>query len=253
MHIQFAYRTFNWSNEARGKAAVHCVIIGFGLEDLPGKVIYEYDDIKGDPHPVPAAHINPYLTDAVDLFIENRRESICAAPPALYGSFALDDGRYTLDESTYKELLASEPMASQFLRPFVGGEELINGGQRWCLWLKDAPPAALKAMPAVMDRVEAVRKWRSSRDRETTKKLAATPTLFAEVRQPQSDYIAIPTVSSERRNYLPIDFLKANVVASNQVYVIANANLFAFGMLTSAMHNAWIRIVCGRLKSDIRY
>jgi len=253
MHIQFAHRTFNWSNEARGKAAVHCVIIGFGLEDLPGKVIYEYEDIKGDPHAVIATRINPYLTDAIDIFLENRRDSICAAPPAVYGSFALDDGQFTLDESAYRELTANEPLSIQFLRPFVGGEELINGGLRWCLWLKDAPPGVIKTMPAVMERIEAVRKWRSSRDRETTRKLAATPTLFAEVRQPTTDYIAIPTVSSERRHYLPIDLLNANVVASNQVYVVANANLCAFGVLTSAMHNAWIRSVAGRLKSDYRY
>ncbi len=253
MHIQFAHRTFNWSNEARGKAAVHCVIIGFGLEDLPGKVIYEYEDVKGEPHAVPANHINAYLTDAVDLFLESRRDPICTAPHAIYGSFALDDGHYTLDDSAYKSLVGSEPMAINFLRPFIGGEELINGGLRWCLWLKDVPPASLKSMPAVMDRVEAVRKWRISRDRETTRKLAATPTLFAEIRQPLTDYIAIPTVSSERRNYLPIDFLKANVVASNQVYVVANANLFVFGILNSAMHNAWVRAICGRLESRYRY
>ena len=253
VHINFAHRTFSWTNEARGKAAVHCVIIGFSLEDRSEKVIYEYDDIKGEPHAVPALHINPYLTDAVDVLLENRRRSICAAPPAVYGSFALDDGHYTLDENARHKLLVSAPDAAKFLRPFIGGEELINGGKRWCLWLKDAKPGEIKSMPALMQRVEAVRKWRSSRDRETTRKLAATPTLFAEIRQPATDYIAIPTVSSERRNYLPIDLLKANVVASNQVYVIANANLYCFGVITSAMHNAWIRSTCGRLESRYRY
>lgn len=253
VHLNFAHRTFQWTNEARGKAAVHCVIIGFALKDLPGKVVYEYEDIRGEPHPLPAKHINAYLVDAPDTFLENRRNPIGAAPPVNYGSFALDDGNYTLDAATRAEILAEDAGAAKFIKPFIGGEELINGIKRYCLWLKDAAPQEIRASAPVKRRVEAVRKWRASRDRETTKKLALTPAVFAEIRQPVGTYVAVPTVCSDRREFLPMEFLKANVIASNQLYVIEGATKFEFGILMSTMHNAWIRAVCGRMKSDFRY
>lgn len=253
IHINFAHRTFQWTNEAKGKAAVHCVIIGFALKNLPGKMLYEYADIKGDPHPLAAKHINAYLVDAPDLFLENRRNPIGEAPSVSYGSFALDDGHFTLDADARVAILAEDPASSKFIKPFIGGEELLNGIKRYCLWLKDATPQEVRNSSPIKKRVEAVRKWRASRDRETTKKLALTPSVFAEIRQPVGSYVAVPTVCSERREFLPMDFLQADVIASNQLYVIEGASIFEFGILMSTMHNAWVRAVCGRLESRFRY
>ena len=253
VHIQFAHRTFNWSNEARGKAAVHCVIVGFGLSDRSDKVIYEYADIKSAPHGVPTTNINPYLLDAPDVLIESRRKPISRVPEIAYGSFALDDGNYTIDEATHVQLLSADPKTADLLRPFVGGEELLHSTRRWCLWLKDVSPTVIKNTPLVLARVDAVKRWRQSRDRETTRKLANRPTLFAEIRQPDTPYVAIPTVSSERRDFIPIGMLQPTTVASNQLYVLSNATIYHFGILSSTMHNAWVRTTCGRMKSDYRY
>lgn len=251
--VHFAHRTFNWSNEAKGNAAVHCVIVGFELNDRAGKVIYEYDDIKGEPHAVPAQHINPYLVDAPDVLLASVKRPTNGVPELVYGSFALDDGHYTLDESTKDSLKSKDPRIAEFVRPFVGGEELLHSTPRWCLWFRDASPISLRLSPVALQRIEAVRKWRASRDRKATKKLANTPTLFAEIRQPSTYYLAIPTVSSERRNFIPIGFLPPEVIASNQLYVLPDATLFHFGILTSTMHNAWMRAVAGRLESRYRY
>ena len=253
MHIQFAHQTFKWSNDAPGKAAVHCVIVGFGQEKLKTHRLFEYADIEGEPHEIAAANISPYLVDAPDVLLPNRREPICKVPEMNYGSFALDDGNYTLSETARKEILAGSRGAGKFIQPFIGGQELLHNIPRWCLWLVDAEPGEIRAFPAVLKRVEAVKKWRAASNRETTKRLAATPTQFAEVRQPITAYIAIPTVSSERREYIPMAFLNAKVIASNQLYILPEASLYHFGMLTSAMHMAWVRYTCGRLKSDYRY
>lgn len=252
--IRFAHRTFQWSNEGKGVAAVHCVIIGFGLREPAKRTLYTYPDgIKGEPVTEPAKNINPYLADAPDVVLVNRGAPICEAPEMNYGSFALDDGNYTLTEANVAELLKSEPASAKFLRPFIGGQELLYNEKRWCLWLADASPAEIRTMPAVMDRIENVRRWRSASDRETTKKLAAVPTRFAEVRQPATEYVAIPTLSSERRAYIPMALFAPDVIASNQVYVLANATPYHFGVLHSAMHMAWVQSVCGRLESSYRY
>jgi len=253
MKIHFAHRTFSWSNEARGVAAVHCVIIGFGAQEAPSKTIFDYDDIKGEPQAISAKIINPYLLDAPVLLLENRRKSISAAPELSYGSFALDDGHYTLSPGEKKALLDECPEAEPYIRAFIGGQELIRAEERWCLWLKDALPSAIRAIAPIMKRVEAVREWRLQSGRATTRDLAETPSLFAENRQPNTQYLAFPTVSSERRNYIPIALLSPDVIASNQVYVLAGATPYHFGVLTSATHMAWVRTVCGRLKSDFRY
>jgi hypothetical protein len=253
VHIHFAHRTFRWSNEAQGVAAVHCVIIGFGLEAPAQPILFEYDDINGDPHAIPVRRISPYLVDAADVLLTSRRDAIPPAPAVTYGSFALDDGHFTIDASTRDELIREDSKAAAFLRPFLGGEELINGISRWCIWLDGASPADVRACQPILRRVEAVRAWRAGRGREATRKLAATPTRFAEVRQPSGAFVAIPTVSSERRQFIPIDFLGGEVIASNQLYVVAGATAYHFGILTSTMHNAWIRYTCGRLKSDYRY
>jgi hypothetical protein len=253
LKIHFAHRTFQWSNEARGKAAVHCVIIGFGLKDMGNKTIFEYDDIRGEPHAVPANQINPYLVDGPDVLLTNRPAPICPVSEISYGSFALDDGNYTLTEVERDSIIEESPGSAAFIRPFIGGRELLHSEKRYCLWLLNVQPQTLGQMPTILKRVEAVRKWRTASDRKTTRDLAATPTIFAEIRQPESDYLAFPTVSSERRAYIPIAFLPVEVVASNQIYVLPDATPYHFAVLSSRMHNAWVRSVCGRLKSDFRY
>lgn len=253
MKIHFAHRTFQWQSEARGKAAVHCVIIGFAFFDSNDKRIYDYMDLKSDPVEVKAENINPYLVDAPDVLVTSRSTPISNSPRISYGSFALDDGNFTLDEQDVNFILSENPEAKKFIRKFIGGAELLNNKQRWCLWLIDAEPKDIRELSAVNRRVRAVQKWRASRNRTTTKELAKTPTRFAEIRQPDADYIAIPTASSENRDFIPIAFLGPDVIASNQIYVVAHATNFHFGVLSSTMHMSWLRHVGGRLKSDYRY
>ena len=253
IRISFAHRTFRWTNEARGKAAVHCVIIGFGREDRPTKFIYDYEDVRGEPHVVEAQRINPYLVDAPMLTLPNRRTPIVDVAPLRYGSFALDDGNFTLSEEDAATLISDSPKAKQLLRPFIGGRELLHSEARYCLWLADAAPEVVNKLPAVKRRIDAVQNWRKASRRSTTNKLAATPSLFAEIRQPSTDYVAIPTASSERRLFIPMAFLPPSVIASNQIYVLPDATRYHFGILQSTMHMAWVRAVCGRLKSDFRY
>ncbi|MEW5783007.1 MAG: class I SAM-dependent DNA methyltransferase [Pseudomonadota bacterium] len=253
LHIQFAHRTFKWMNEAPGRAAVHCVIIGFGTEPLRQRRLFEYETPEGAPHEVKATSINPYLVDAAETVLPSRRQPISPVPPIVFGSMPNDGGHLLLSDDEKRELLRIEPRARKWLRPFVGAEEFINRIPRWCLWLVDCPAAELKSLPAVAARVAAVRQLRAASPRATTRELAATPTLFGEIRQPQSRYLLIPRVSSERRRFIPIGFLKANTIASDSVLIVPDATLYHFGILTSTLHNAWIRYVAGRLKSDYRY
>ena len=253
MQISFAHRTFQWTNDAPGKAAVHCVIIGFGRETVKQKYLFEYTDIKGQPHEIAAENINPYLVDAPNIILPARRVPLCDVPEPSYGSFALDDGNLTIYKLDYDAILKENPDAEKFLKLFIGGQELLHSEKRWCLWLEKISPTELKSLTSIYRRVEAVKKWRSKSGRETTKKLAATPTIFAEIRQPTTNYLAMPTTSSENRKFLPIAFLSSETIASNQIYIIPNATLYHFGILTSTMHNAWVRQVCGRLESRYRY
>ena len=253
LHIHFAHRTFSWSNEAKSNAAVHCVIIGFGLEDRPGKMIYEYDDIKGEPHAVPVANINPYLVDAPNVALSKRRTPICPVAELVNGSKPTDGGHLILSDDEKESFIKSEPDAKKWIHPFLGADEFINSTARWCLWLVDCPPNELRSMPEIMKRVQAVKAMRTVSSDPQTRMDAATPTLFQKIRQPQSNYLLIPSVSSERRTYVPIGFIAATVIVSNLVYSLPNATPFHFGILSSAMHNAWMRLTCGRLKSDYRY
>ena len=251
--IHFAHRTFKWSNEAKGNAGVYCVIIGFAHYDADVKTIFEYEDISGEPHILRAKNINPYLVDSYDIMLSKRSAPICAAPKINYGSFALDDGNYTLSESDRDEIINECGNSEKLIRPFIGGQELLHSIKRYCLWLIDASPKEIKENRKILERVEAVRKWRSDSNRDNTRKLADTPTVFAEIRQPDTNYLAIPTTSSENRKYIPIALLSPDIVASNQLYIVPNVTLYHFGVLTSAMHMAWTKYVCGRLKSDFRY
>ncbi len=253
VHIQFAHRTFNWSNEARGNAAVHCVIIGFGLEDVSGKVIYEYDDIKGEPHAVSATHISPYLVDAPNVVLPNRSEPISPVPPMRWGNKPTDGGHllFTADEAA--EFLEREPSAKKFVRPFISGGDFIDGESRYCLWLIDACPTELRSMPHLLARVDAVRKFRSESKAPSTRAFASSPTRFRQISQPMTSYLAVPEVSSERRHYIPMDFVQPDVICSNTLQFVGDATVFHFGVMTSRMHMAWVRTTCGRMKSDFRY
>ena len=251
--INFAHRTFSWTNEARGKAAVHVVIIGFALHDINSKIIYEYEDIKGEPHAVEAKRINPYLVDATEIFIENRRQPISTIPEIVFGSMANDGGFLILQDDEKENLIKSQPLAAKWIRPFLGAEEFINNKSRWCLWLADINPSELRTIPEVYERVLSVKKHRLSSNRAATNKLANTPYLFGEIRQPSSIYLMLPRVSSELRKFIPIGYLPPEIIASDAALTISNATLFHFGILTSTQHNAWMRTVAGRLKSDYRY
>jgi len=253
LHIHFAHRTFSWTNEARGKAAVHCVIIGFGLEDRPGKLIYEYDDIRGEPHAVAAANINPYLVDAPDVVLPRRSSPICNVPEIGIGNKPIDDGNYLFTPEERDAFIAREPASARWFRRWIGADELINGYERWCLWLGDCPPAALRAMPEALKRVQAVKTFRLASKSPPTQKLAAMPTRFHVENMPKAAYCAVAKVSSEKRAFVPIGFEEPSTLASDLLFLIPGATVFHFGILSSTMHNAWVRATCGRLESRYRY
>ena len=251
--IHFAHRTFQWSSEARGKAAVHCVIIGFALHDTKDKVIFDYATPQSEPHAIKVSNINPYLVEGHDIVLQNRRQVLCDVPPCAFGSMPNDGGNLQLTPEEKAELLKQEPAAKAWLRRVVGSEEFINGIERWCLWLVGISPAELRAMPLVSKRVSAVKKQREQSTRPTTRELAATPTLFGEIRQPEGNYLLVPSVSSEARYYIPMGFMPKQVIANNLVFTVSGARLYDFGVLSSLMHMAWVRAVCGRLESRYRY
>lgn len=251
--IHFAHRTFAWSSEARGKAAVHCVIIGFAAFDIRQKLLYEYDHINGEPHEIAAINITPYLTDGGDIVITKQSHPICSVPEIVFGNMPNDNGNLLLTNEEKTELLAIEPNAAPYIRQIMGSREFINGISRWCLWLVDITPEALRKLPYVKARVEKVQQSRLISNRATTRALADTPYLFGEIRQPKSDFLAIPEVSSVMRKYIPIGFLKQECIVTNKLYTLANANFYQFGILSSLMHVTWTRYVCGKLKSDFQY
>jgi hypothetical protein len=251
--IHFAHRTFSWSNEAKANAAVHCVIIGFGLYDVENKRVFDYIDIKSEPSEKKVKNINPYLVEGSDLVILSRKTSISNVPNINFGSMPNDGGHLILTESEREEYLKNEPEAEKWIRPYTGGHEFINGYSRYCFWLVDIQPQDLKRFKGIAQRVEEVKIVRSQSNREATQKLADFPTLFGENRQPKKDYLAVPEVSSQRRKYIPIGFLKSHVIASNKLQLIPDATSYIFGILTSEMHMTWVRYVCGRLKSDFDY
>lgn len=251
--IDFAHRTFRWQNEARGVAAVHCVIIGFGLGGVERKVIFDYESLAGEPHALPATTINPYLVDGPDVLLENRSAPICNVPQMKFGSMPRDGGHLILSQEERSDLIATNPLAKKWIRRYTGAEEFLNGGTRYCLWLLDASPADLRAVPKIMKRLDAVRQYRLASKAASTRKAATTPGAFVQLAQPKTNYLLVPRVSSERRTYIPMGFLGSDVIGNDQVLTVADATLYHFGVLTSVMHMAWVRSVCGRLKSDYRY
>jgi len=263
--IQFAHRTFSWSNEARGKAAVHCVIIGFGKQDVAEKTIFEYDDIKGEPHAVKVKNINPYLVDAPDIVLPRRSTPICETSPIGIGNKPIDGGYYLFTENEKNDFTKIEPSSESLFRRWVGAEEFLNGNVRWCLWLGDCTPDQLRTMPHVMERIELVKLYRLGKvmnkkgkvveklPPKSTQDLALTPTRFHVEFIPKDSFMVIPEVSSERRTYIPFGYLEPEILASNKLRLLPNASMFEFGVLSSIMHMSWTRQTSGRMKSDFQY
>jgi len=251
--IHFAHRTFQWQSEARGKAHVHVVIIGFAAFDIPVKRLFDYDSGNGAATVTETTNISPYLTPGPDAFVTKRQKPLSPVPEMRCGNKPSDGGNLILTDSERNALLAAEPGAGKYLRRFTGSEEFINGNMRWCLWLEGADPQALRALPLILGRVEKVRDFRAKSTAAPTRSAAQTPSLFFYRSQPTTDYILIPEVSSERRHYIPIGIANPSLVPSNTCFVIPTSDLYLFGVLTSAMHMAWMRQVGGRLKSDYRY
>lgn len=253
IHFDFAYRTFRWDSEADIKAHVHCVIIGFSTLSIAqelnsGKTIY-----LSDNQSVQAANINPYLIDASNLWIESRKRPICEVPEMLFGSMPNDGGNLILTSEEKDVYNSKFPQLAPYIKLFLGAEEFINNKMRYCFWLVNCPPSILRSCPPLMERIENVRNLRAQSSRPGTRKLADYPMLFGENRHPDTSYLLIPSTSSEKRRYVPVGFLSKDIISSNANLVIPQASLYHFGILTSNVHMAWMRVVCGRLKSDYRY
>lgn len=254
IQIHFAHRTFKWSNEARGVAAVYCVIIGFGNSSVQVKRLFEYDTVKSDPHELEVENINPYLVDASNIVLRSTQNHIQSFVPKIgIGNKPIDNGQYLFTDSDKDVFISSEPQSEKYFRRWIGSDEFLNGYNRWCLFIRYASPTDLRLMPLVLERIENVRQFRAASKSEPTKKLSETPTKFHVENFPENTYLVIPKVSSERRRYIPIGFEEVTTLASDLLFVVNNATLYHFGVLSSTMHNAWVRYTCGRLKSDYRY
>lgn len=250
IHIDFAYRTFKWNSEAKEKAAVHCVIIGFSnTHNTQPKYIYT-SGMTGQE----VQNINPYLVDAPDILIESRGSALCKVPRMTAGNKPSDGGNLILSQTERDDLIARDASIAPCVRRYVGSKDFINHDEiRYCLWLKDISPAVYRKNTEIMRRLEAVRQMRLASSAAPTRALADKPYLFFSTPQTDSNYLCIPEVSSERRRYIPIGFMDRSVIASNKLLIVPGATLYHFGILTSNVHMAWMRTVCGRLKSDYQY
>lgn len=246
IHFDFAYRTFRWDSEASLKAHVHCVIVGFSNVTVP-KIIYDNDKQK-EVH-----NINAYLTDAPNIFIDNRKKPISNVPEMTKGSSPVDGGNLIVEAEDYETFIHSEPLAEKFIRRFVGAREFLHNLPRYCIWLEGASPKELSSLVLIKERIAKVRDFRLSSTKAATRKYAEMPMLFMERRQPNGNYIIVPRVSSENRRYIPMGFMDKDVICSDSNIMIPKITLFHFGILESNVHMAWMRTVCGRLKSDYRY
>ena len=251
VHIDFAYRTFRWDSEASMQAHVHCVIIGFSTgcasPSSSGYKIFDGQQVTM------ASNISPYLLDAPTIFIDRRSEPLCSVPSFVRGCQPTDDGNFILTEEERDELLKQEPQAARFIRPFMMGKDFIQRKPRYCIWLVGANPSDLKKCPSILQRVSNVREFRMKSTKAATRAKADTPTLFDEIREPQTAYVGFPTVSSGARSYIPVDYLPQEIIPGNKIYFMQDASLYHFGVVVSLVHMAWNRMVCGRLKSDYNY
>ncbi|MDD6213033.1 MAG: methylase [Clostridiales bacterium] len=255
MSIDFAWRTFVWNNEAKNQAKVHCIIVGFSDDSAfrrgdQLKTCWLYSE-KGR---IMVPHINAYLSAAPDVFVESRRKAISPVPAMVFGSMANDNGFLILTREERKELVTSFPLTRKWIRPYLGSHEFINGDERYCLWLLGADPDEYSAVPFIAQRIAGVAAFRRLSGRDATRKLAETPELFGEIRQPsQGSYILVPRVSSMKRPYIPMGFVSSEWIASDAVLIIPGADKTIFAVLTSSMHMIWVKYIAGRLKSDFRY
>ncbi len=248
ININFAHRTFRWDSESNEKAHVHCVIIGLETKgNSASKKLYVGENMQF------ADNINPYLVAAPTVFLEARPKPICSVPIMLNGGKPAEGGNLILTIEEKDNLLASEPLAEKFLRPFMMGKDFINRKPRYCLWLVGANPADIKKCPNIIKRIEAVREFRLSSKKAATQKKADTPMLFDEVRECTSSYIALPKVSSEQRRYIPMEYLDAKIIAGDKLFMIPDASRYIFGVLMSNVHMSWMRAVCGRLEMRYSY
>lgn len=250
IHIDFAHTTFVWNNEAQNQAKVHCVIVGFsGIKAAPKpkKLFSSENNYKI------CEQISPYLTDTPVIFVESRSTPLCDVPKMRFGSMPRDGGGFVLSPEEKEELVRKEPLAAKWIKPYIGAVEFLNNKERYCLWLVNADPGEISKCPTVKKRIEFVRETRASSKAAGTRKFAATPTLFCQIAQPDTDYIIVPKTSSGKRRYVPIGFMDKDTIASDLVFLIPDAGLYEFGVLMSNVHNSWMRLVAGRLKSDYRY
>jgi len=250
--IHFAHRTFKWNNEAKGNAAVYCVIIGFANSETENKYIFDYQDIKGEAHEIKAKNINAYLVDAKNVFINKKTKPICNVPKMSFGNMPLDGGNLLMSDEEKIDFIKNEPNAVKFIKPLISAQEFLNGKSRWCIWLVDANPQELKSLPHILERVQKVKEFRLNSVAPSTQKFAQTPTLFRDRNNPES-FILVPSTTSENRAYIPMGYFYNNEIANNSCHIIPNASKFHFGVLMSKMHMAWVKHICGRLKSDYRY
>jgi len=248
IHLDFAYRTFKWTSEASNMAAVHCVILGFSAKPGLSKYIYSNDGAR-----IIANHINPYLIDAPDYLLENHKKPICDVPEITTGNQATDDGNFFFDTDEYEALVNKYPYTRSLFKRAYNSQGFINGKYQYCLWLDGVAPGDIRKCPTIMERVENVRIYRLASPKEQTRRQAETPTLFTEIRQPKGNYIVIPKVSSENRQYIPLGFLSPDIICNNTIKLVPDASLYHFGVLNSVVHNAWMRVVAGRLEMRYQY
>ncbi len=260
--INFAHRTFRWTSEARGKAAVHCVIIGFALTARSQKTLFEYERVDGEPHAIRVAQINPYLTDGPMVALKNRQTPLCPSPQIGIGNKPIDGGWYLFTPEEKAAFISQELAAVPYFRRWIGSDEFINGIERWFLWPRNAEPEVLRRLPLTRQRIEAVQRFRRGEEPgkngrkakdAATAELAKTPLRLHVENVPDGRYLAIPKVSSETRRYIPIGFVGPDTLSSDLLFVLPDATLYDFGILTSEMHMAWVRALCGRLESRFRY
>lgn len=255
-YINFAHHTFKWTNEGKGIAAVHCIVVGYSNHERKEKTIFSYDDISGDPNSNKAKLINGYLIDAPLMFFDKSKVQVTNELPMDYGSMPNDGGYLLLSDEEYKDLIAQEPLAKKYIKPFLMGREFLNNIKRWCIWLDGVDTLELnkdlESMPLIHERIQATKQQRLGSTRPATQKLAATPHLFGERRYSNEGYIGLPRVSSENRRYIPIGFLNGEV-AGDKLYVVLGGGLYHLGVLSSSMHNAFMRLTAGRMKSDYSY
>ena len=254
IHIDFAYRTFRWDSEADIKAHVHCVIIGFSkITSTTSSVSCAKRIYLSDSQAIQASNINPYLIDAPDVLVESRAKPICDVPSMFLGNKPTDDGNFILSPEEKEEVLHKEPALSKYIHPYIGAVEFINNKVRYCFWLKDVSPTEIKNSHILYERVQNVKAFREASTSSATRQKACVPHEFFFISQPTTNYLIVPSTSSENRRYIPIGFMSPDIIASNANTIVPNASLYHFGVLTSNVHMAWMRVVCGRLKSDYRY